>query len=116
MPRIYLAGKYSADNIMDVLKNIRVGIHSAAGLMADGYNVFCPFLDFQLALTGLSARLKKEDFQRNSMAWVEVSDAVYVMPGWETSRGVKAEIERAEALDIPVFYDRVSLDTWRGSR
>ncbi len=114
MPRIYLAGKYSADNIMDILNNIKTGINAAAFLVKAGYNVFCPFLDFQMALSGYS--LTKEEFQRNSMAWVEVSDAVFVLPGWETSGGAKREIERATELDIPVFYDFVSLGMWRDCR
>ena len=40
------------------------------------------------------------------MAWLEVSDAVVLVPGWEQSNGTKKEIEVAEKLGIPVYsYD-----------
>ncbi|MFA5160139.1 MAG: DUF1937 family protein [Candidatus Omnitrophota bacterium] len=102
MKRLYLAGPYSADNVIDVLANIRRGIRAAAYLISKGYAVFCPFLDFQIALTTYGEELEKEDYQRNSMAWVEVCDVVVVLPGSEKSHGVKREIERAVTLGIPV--------------
>ena len=103
MKRIYLAGPYSADNIMDVLGNIRRGVHAGADLMRRGYAVFCPFLDFQFALCGFGDDLPKRAFQDNSLAWVEVSDVVVVLPGSEQSNGVKREVERAAELGIEVM-------------
>jgi len=116
--RVYVAGPYSADNVIDVLGNIRRGVALSAQLLAEGYAVFCPFLDFQLALTPYGAMLPKEAYQKNSMAWVDVSDAVLVLlPGWEKSGGVRREIERASELDIPVFYSLADLEKYaRGKR
>jgi len=102
--RVYIAGPYSADNVIDVLGNIRRGIHTAARIMAKGHAIFCPFLDFQIALTEYGATLSKSEYQRNSMAWVDVSDVVLVMPGSEKSGGVQREIARALELGIRVVY------------
>ena len=38
------------------------------------------------------------------MAWLEVSDEVWVLPNSENSKGTQGEIKRAEKLDIPVKY------------
>jgi hypothetical protein len=47
------------------------------------------------------------------MAWLEVSDAVLLIEGWEKSKGTLAEIERAKALGIPVFTTVYDLNQWR---
>jgi len=112
LKRIYICGKYSDTDIIKILRNIRVGQEMAALLMRLGHAVFCPFLDYQIALNSIGGGLTKGQFQANSMAWVEVSDALYVIPGWETSGGTKREIAWAEELGIPVFYDLASLQEW----
>lgn len=117
MKRVYIAGKYSDDDIIKILANIRTGQQMAAFLMSEGFAVCCPFLDYQLALTQMGMYLTKAQFQANSMAWVDVSDALLVLPGWETSGGTKREIARAKQLGIPVFYSLTDLEEWdRGQR
>ncbi|KKL26448.1 hypothetical protein LCGC14_2395160, partial [marine sediment metagenome] len=39
---------------------------------------------------------------RYSIAWLEVSDEVWVMPNSENSKGTQVEIKRAKELNIPV--------------
>lgn len=112
MKKVYVAGPYSADNVIDVLANIRVGIHESAKILKHGFAVFCPFLDFQFALTHYALGIEKEDYQANSMAWVEVSDAIFVLPGSENSGGVKRELARARELMIPIFYSLADLIEW----
>lgn len=103
MVRVYCAGAYNADNVIDVLANIRRGIMAASEIMQEGYAVYAPWLDFQLGLTQ-SYMFNREEYQANSMAWLEVSDAVYVVPGWEKSAGTACEIARAKELGIPVVF------------
>lgn len=104
LKRIYIAGKYSDDDIIGCLANIKKGIEMAGLLIRMGYAVYCPFLDFQIGLTKHGNDLEKGDYQANSMAWVDVSDALLILDNWETSGGTKREIARAESLGIPVFY------------
>ena len=101
MIRVYIAGPYNAHSIIKVLNNIRVGINMAVVLLQAGFAPFCPFLDFQFQL---QAELTVKQFKAFSMAWVEVSDAIFMLDGWEQSAGAIAEKEEAERLDIPVFY------------
>jgi len=104
--RVYVAGKYSADNVIDVLGNIHDGIKVSAQIMKAGMNPFCPFLDYQFQFFDKS--LTVEDYYRYSMAWLEVSDVVFVLPGWENSKGTLAEIKRAEELGIRIIYEDIN--------
>jgi Domain of unknown function (DUF4406) len=110
--RIYVAGPYSADNVLDVLTNIRNGIRAAVKLTQNGYAPYCPWLDFMFHLllrTDKQEELTVEDYRANSLAWLPACHAVLVLPGYETSRGTQAEIAEALKLNIPVFYDTYTI-------
>lgn len=99
--KIYLAGKYSDNNIIGVLNNIKKGISIAAKLIKEGNNVFCPFLDYQYHFF---ENLTKQDYQRNSMSFVEWADELWILPNSENSGGTQREITKANELKIPVRY------------
>lgn len=105
---VYVAGKYSANNVMDVLENIRVGTKKCAELLKKGFVPFCPWLDYQFKFYEPS--LKLEDYYRYSIAWLERSDIVYVLPNYEKSKGTLKEIKRAQELGIPVIFSDSVLD------
>jgi hypothetical protein len=100
--RIYLAGPYSADNVMDVLKNISIGISTAAQILKDGDYPFCPWLDYHFALS--DPTIPKQAFYDYSKAWLEVADEIWVLPGYENSEGTLKEIATAKNSDIPIKY------------
>lgn len=115
MKRIYIAGPYSADNVISVLENIRKGIRASSEVLLAGFAPFCPWLDFMYSLVLREGeQISVETYYAYSLKWLEVSDAVFVLPGWESSRGTRREIGAALALDIPVFYDLELLKQWRG--
>jgi hypothetical protein len=111
MKRIYVAGAYSADNVLTVFNNMRKGIRKGLEVLLRGYAPFVPWLDyhFQLMLKN-NENLTVEDYYNYSLAWLEVSDAVLVLPDSERSKGAQNEIKRAGELNIPIFYDLSSLD------
>lgn len=107
--RVYVAGPYSADNVMDVLRNIGKGQRACARLFAAGFAPFCPWHDKTYVYDNPDEQFTVPMFYKFSMAWLEVSDAVFVLPNWGTSKGTIAEIERANKLGIPVFYNERKL-------
>jgi hypothetical protein len=105
MKRVYVMGAYSADNVISVLDNMREGMRLATEVMLAGYFPFVPWFDFhfQLMLRN-KERLSVNDYYQYSLAWLEVSEACILVPGWENSKGTLKEIERADQLSIPIFH------------
>jgi len=104
MKRIYVAGPYSADNVIDVLKNIGRGEKACAKLFMLGYAPFCPWHDKSFVTDNPESDFSVDEFYEYSMAWLEVSDALLVLRGYEKSKGALAEISKAESLGIPIYY------------
>jgi len=109
MKRVYVAGLYSGipdggtADVIQVLKNIRDGQRESLRVWRAGFAPFCPWLDYQFSLID-DDPITKEMYYIYSMAWLDVSDAVYVLSGWGHGGGVDAEIDRANYLQIPVYY------------
>lgn len=104
MHRIYVAGPYSANNVLDVLKNIGRGEKVCAELFSLGFAPFCPWHDKSYITDRPDGQFTIQQFYDYSIAWLEVSNAVLVLGGSENSKGSQAEIKRALELNIPVFY------------
>lgn len=106
--RVYVAGVYSRNidgsqaGTIDTLKNIRAGQKACLDLWRDGFTPFCPWLDYQFMLLD-DGEISVDMFKQYSMDWLEVSDAVVVLSGTGIGGGVDAEINRALALDIPLY-------------
>jgi len=111
--RVYIAGCYSADNVLQVLDNIRIGMRMGTELMLKGYAPFCPWLDhqFQFMLQG-DEKFEVKDYYEYSMSFLEACDCVFVLPNWEKIHGTSKEIERAKELFIPVCYNIDQLEKW----
>lgn len=114
MIKVYVAGKYSDDNVLSVLGNISRGIQLCKDLFLAGYAPFCPWLDHQFVLQMTDrerAGLTVSMFHQYSLAWLEASDCVLVIPERiENSKGVQAEIARAREIGIPIFYSVEELE------
>jgi len=106
--RVYVAGKYSDSNIITSLNNIHDGIKVSVEVLKLGHACFCPWLDYQFQF--FDKTLVIEDYYRYSMAWLEVSDCILVLPNSENSRGTQVEIERAKELGIPIYHSITALE------
>lgn len=97
---------------MQVFENIRIGQAVAAMALKSGQAVFCPWLDYQLYLVSrCDVPITKEQFQANSMAWLEVSEELWVLPNWSDSIGTVREMNHAKALGIKtVFLNQSEVD------
>ena len=109
MFRVYIAGKLNGMAV-DYVKNVHVMIKTADIVRREGVAVFVPGIDFLCGL--VAGDWDYDDYFDNSQPWLEVSDAIFLTPGWEKSKGTAREITRAEELDIPVFKRLEDLVTW----
>jgi len=112
MKRVYVAGSYSADNVLDVLINIGRGEEASTQLFLLGFAPFCPWHDKDFVLRRPNANFTIPMFYEYSMAWLEVSDAVLVLPNSENSKGTQKELARARELGIPIFDNVAALVMW----
>ena len=109
--RVYVAGAYSADNVLSILDNIRIGMRASTEVLLLGHSPFCPWLDFHFQLMlRPGEELTVEQYYKYSMDWLEVSDIVYVCNYRFSSQGTKAERNRAIDLGIPVVYNFEALE------
>ena len=98
--RVYVAGKLD-DGAVGYIQNCARMIRTGEEVRKAGFAVFVPCLDI---LSGMmSGDLDYKDYFDNSQPWLDVCDAVFLVPGWETSRGTAREIKRAQAAGILVF-------------
>lgn len=104
MKKVYVAGAFSANNILDCLKNIGRGEEYSAKVFMLGFAPFCPWHDKDYVIQNWTSNFTVKMFYDYCMAWLEVSDILFVIPGWEQSTGTLAEIERAKELGIPIVY------------
>ena len=79
--RIYVAGRYSDDNILGCLSNIRRGIKICARLVKAGHTPYCPWLDFLFHF--FEEDLVEEDYYNYGLRWLEVCEEVWVLPNSE---------------------------------
>lgn len=115
-PRIYVAGEYSAGDVIDVLKNIGRGESFCTTLFKIGFAPYSPWSDAVYAKNLWYQEPSKQEFYDASLAWLQVSDAVYVISGHGKGGGVDAEIEFAKKIGIPVFYSMDDLCRWRDEK
>ncbi len=106
MKRLYIAGAYSADNAITLLNNMRKGMRMGTRVLCQGIAPFVPWLDYQFQLMLQDGEnLILSDYYAYSLAWLEVSDAMLVLPGYESSKGTHAEMKFAREHGIPIFFE-----------
>ena len=99
--RIYIAGALN-DNAAEYIQNLhRMNIH-AEKVRKTGVAVYVPCNDFLQGV--IIGDWTYEDYVENTMAFLEICDAISLTPGWKTSKGTRKEIKKAKKLGIPVLY------------
>lgn len=105
MLKVYIAGKYSADNVGEVLQNIGKGRKIAADLFELGFSPFCPWHDTDFIILKPHVNVDVQKFRDYCLDWLKVSDILFVISGQETHTGVKEEIALAKSMNIPTYYN-----------
>jgi hypothetical protein len=108
--RVYIAGKLNA-MACEYIRNMHQMISYGEQLRRRGFSVFIPCLDILLGM--MFGDWDYEDYFHNSQPWLEVSDILFVCPGWEASSGTKREMIRARELGIPICCTMTEVEAVR---
>lgn len=107
MTKIFVAGAYNGDNIIECLDNIKRGLKVCAYLLSKGYLPFCPWTDFLFHLVSdadWTPTLKQ--YREYCLHLIEISDIVFVISGYNTHEGVVSEVAFARDHNIVIIvYD-----------
>ena len=108
MSFVYLASPYTPTGAETIADRVEAARKFAAQLMLEGYNVFSPVAHSHHIADHMdeALRLDHEFWMKQSLAFVGCCNKLIVLrlPGWERSRGIAAEIKKAQGLCIPVEY------------
>lgn len=114
MKRVYVAGAYSGDNVIEILQNIGRGEWYAAQIFKLGYSPFVPWHDKDFVIKLWNKELNVNMFYEYSLTWLKVSDIMFLVPGWEKSNGTLKEIEIAKKLGIKILTELDKLNEIHG--
>ena len=103
MKVVYLAGPYTAPTREGVEANIARAREYAMALATREIGFFCPHLN-SAHFDSLVPQVGYEWWIKLYLTMLGRCNAMLVMPGSETSRGVQTEIEYARARLIHIFY------------
>lgn len=96
---VYICGAYKADTFSEIYKNICEAGKVALEFANKGYSVFCPHTNFSFVSESNRAAVLKM-----CLEILERCDMLVALPSWVNSDGSKEEIERADNLNIPIFW------------
>ena len=107
LPKVYIAGAYSADNVLAMLRNMREGMKLAERVFATGKAApFVPWFDWQFEMFGDH---DVSTYYKYSLTWLVASDIMLIRRyASENSTGTQNEIEAANRYGVKIFYD----DEW----
>jgi len=106
--RVYIAGALSSKEVTDrnpskvvtdYISNVSEMCKQASVIRRAGHFPFVPALDFLLG--AVNGDWDEDDYRDIGMSFLEVCDAMVVI---SLSSGVRREAERANDLEIPVYY------------
>ena len=109
MKVVYIAGLNRANSAWEIEQNIREAEKIALHVWANGMVALCPHTQTRLTQGFLPDALWLAGDLELLAAWC---DAVFLVPGWESSRGTMAEVNFAKSKGIPRFVTLMELERW----
>lgn len=109
MKVVYVAGALIADDHYKIRLNIDRA--AAVGLEVAKLGAY-PLIPHTNTGAWFIGTLTPEFWYAATLEAMRRCDAIVLAPGWETSKGTKAEIEEAKRLSMPVFMSINDLRIW----
>jgi Domain of unknown function (DUF4406) len=105
---VYVAGKFTGPTARDVHLNVYAA-EKVAMLIAEAEAMpLTPHLNTK----NFDGTKSPEFWYAGTLELLRRCDAMMLVPGWEASKGVAAEMEEADRRNIPVFESIVMLKAW----
>lgn len=114
VPLVYIAGKITASTPIEISCNVAKGCRAAEKLINHG--------KLGVILPHLSAHLNAQNVFKGTAGWdywmpvdltyIAKCDVIYMLPGWEDSKGASIEHAFAKSIKLPIFYDLDMLMRW----
>ncbi len=111
-PRIFISGPITPRGIRpdcgnhpaaEYIFNIQDMVFLANQLMKKGWAPYCPGVDFLNFFLSKPADALGEIIYEVDLSWLEVSDAILMLPRWEHASGCQKEYSRAVELGMPIY-------------
>ena len=106
MKTIYIIGAYTASSKLETLRNIKKAEDAALRLWREGWCVICAHLN-TACFNWYAPDIPNERWLKGGLELLRRSDAVYLLQGWEHSKGSKAECNLAFKLNKDIFYEEI---------
>lgn len=106
MKKAYIAGPYTANTPEGVEENVRRAEAAAWLYYLKGYAVYCPHAQtHRIHLRyNENEEMKYKDWLKVDMIWLEESDVIVFLPGWEGSTGATVEHFFADISEKEIHY------------
>lgn len=110
--KIYIAGPYCPRNCdlhtapVYAHRNVKKAIEIFWELVKKGHLPYIPHLThfLQLEIPEDMTIPSQEFWYKFDLEWLKCCDAIFMLEGWENSKGAKLELEIAKKLGLQVFY------------
>jgi len=106
--RIYVAGPYTAPTREQVDVNIARASEATAVLLRKGHYPFSP-INMTAHFDELYPDIDKDTYIKSDLKWLELCDAILLLPGWQESEGAKLEYKRAEEMGLTMYFHVYSI-------
>lgn len=108
MKIVYVAGKFTGPTAWAVHRNVCAAEEVAMLVAEAGAMPLTPHLNTK----NFDGTKSAEFWYAGTLELLRRCDAMILVPGWETSKGVQSEMVEAHNRNIPVFESVVTLKAW----
>ncbi len=101
---VFISGPVRGDGSKDIKKaNIEIARKFVRIFIENKIPYYSPHLNIEQDVMDFGENENKFSWDMNA-EFLNRSNAVAILPGWENSSGTKMEIENATKMGLPIFY------------